>query len=83
MAVYDGSTLRVIVDGVTDPGITDRTGPIDTANAPVLIGDDGGSAYAFAGALDEVRVSNVARDEAYALAQYRVGAEDVLVFSAE
>ena len=56
---YDGSTLRVYVDGVLD-GSRNATGLILTSANPMQIGARNGGSL-FAGSLAEVRVWNIAR----------------------
>ena len=50
---YDGSTLRVYVNGVED-GSLPATGPIPTNTIPLIFGADSGHGSLFDGAIDEV-----------------------------
>ena len=56
---YDGSTLRLYVNG-TQVASTAHTGAIATSNNPLQIGGDSIYGQFFAGLIDEVRVYNVA-----------------------
>src|SRR5215475_6763157 len=56
---YDGSTLRLYVNG-TQVASTAHTGAIATSTNPLQIGGDSIQGQFFAGLIDEVRVYNVA-----------------------
>ena len=56
---YDGSTLRLYVNG-TQVASTAHTGAIATSTNPLQIGGDSLYGQYFAGLIDEVRVYNVA-----------------------
>ena len=56
---YDGSTLRLYVNG-TQVASTAHTGAISTSTNPLQIGGDSLYGQFFAGLIDEVRVYNVA-----------------------
>jgi fibronectin type 3 domain-containing protein len=60
---YDGSTLRLYVNG-TQVASTAHTGAITTSTNPLQIGGDSLYGQFFAGLIDEVRVYNVARTAA-------------------
>ena len=57
---YDGSALRVFVNGVQLASVA-QTGALDTSQAPVRIGVLDGSSIHFVGEIDEVRVSDMVR----------------------
>lgn len=59
-ATYDGSKMRLYIDGTKDPNEADRAGPIDANTSPVMIGKP---QYAFNGLIDEVRIYNRALSE--------------------
>ncbi|MFH0870650.1 MAG: LamG-like jellyroll fold domain-containing protein, partial [archaeon] len=68
VGVFNGSFVRVYVDGVSST-------PVSAAslNWPVqnlLIGDRSALGRAFSGKLDEVKLSNIARDDAYIKTSY-------------
>ena len=56
---YDGSTLRLYVNG-TQVASTAHTGAISTSTNPLQIGGDSLYGQFFAGLIDEVRIYNVA-----------------------
>ncbi len=56
---YDGAALRLYVNGA-QVGSVARTGPIQTSSNPLEIGGDGIYGQYFRGAIDEVRVYDVA-----------------------
>jgi len=56
---YDGSTLRLYVDGTQVSSLA-QTGPIATSTNPLQIGGDSIFGQYFAGMIDEIRVYNVA-----------------------
>ncbi len=58
-ATYNGSIMRLYVDGV-QAGTRTQTGNIDAATGALTIGASGTSNY-FTGKIDEVRISNIAR----------------------
>jgi chitodextrinase len=58
-ATYDGTTLRMYVNG-TQVGSQPVTGPIVTSNNPLQIGGDSLYGQYFSGMIDEVRVYNTA-----------------------
>jgi hypothetical protein len=59
-ATYDGSKMRLYIDGTKDPNEADRAGPIDANTSPVMIGKP---QYALNGLIDEVRIYNRALSE--------------------
>jgi len=63
IGTFDGSTIRVYVDGVED-GNYSISGTIDSATHPLLIGKGaGGYGRYFNGTIDEVRIYNRALSE--------------------
>ena len=62
-ATYDGSTLRLYVNG-TQVSSTARTGSIATSTNPLQIGGDSIYGQYFNGLIDEVRIYNVALTQA-------------------
>jgi hypothetical protein len=58
---YDGTTLKLYLNGTQELKTTAITGTIDTISMPVTIGMSGFSADYFNGIIDEVRISRVAR----------------------
>jgi chitodextrinase len=62
-ATYDGTTLRLYVNG-TQVSSVPRTGSIATSSNPLQIGGDGIYGQYFNGLIDEVRVYNVALTQA-------------------
>jgi hypothetical protein len=70
---YDGNLQKIYVNGAVISSKT-LTGSIATANAYFYIGSD------FEGEIDEVRVSNIARSEAWIKADYHSGKGDLLYF---
>ena len=68
-ATYDGSTMRLYVDGILEPKEKERQGPIDPNTVPLVIGR---AQFASNAALDEVRIYNRALSpvEVQALYQY-------------
>ena len=60
---YDGSVIKYFINEVEDPTIYSHTGSIDVNNNPIYIGIwNDASKYPFNGIIDEVRISNIARD---------------------
>jgi glucose/arabinose dehydrogenase len=62
-ATYDGSTLRIYVNGVLT-GSVNRTGAIDASASPLRIGGNTYAGEFFAGLIDEVRIYSTARTQA-------------------
>jgi hypothetical protein len=63
--VYDGSKLRLYLNGSSDATAVTATGSISSTNDNVAIGENTGSGATgryFNGKIDEARVENVARD---------------------
>ena len=54
---FDGSTLRIFVDGV-ESGVAQFSGGVAVVNQPLLIGRNGVGSDAFKGLLDELRIYN-------------------------
>ena len=60
--VYDGSNLRMYLNGASDATALAATGSISTTNSNVLIGEnEGATGRYFNGLMDEVRVESSAR----------------------
>src|SRR5690606_25485987 len=59
-ATYDGATMRVYVDGEEDNSRAFAPTAIASNGSPLTVGRDLGGAGSFTGALDDVRVYNVA-----------------------
>jgi hypothetical protein len=67
---YDGSTLRIFMNGVLD-NQTAATGNITSTNQDVVLGADTASNIEyFNGSMDEVRLSNVARSSGWVATEY-------------
>ena len=62
-ATYDGSTVKLYINGNLDSTTNLNLGNIRENSAPIMIGNDGYSDVAFGGIIDEVRISNTARTE--------------------
>jgi hypothetical protein len=61
VGTYDGSNVKLYVDGAQDGSSTALTGSIDVNNNDVYIGENGGSTgTVFNGSLSEVRIGNTA-----------------------
>ena len=69
---YDGSALKLYVDGV-EKAETPAVGPVETNTGLLAIGARPDTYGFFSGDIDEVRVWNVARDEADLQAKKNVG----------
>ncbi|RLF77369.1 hypothetical protein DRN38_08425, partial [Thermococci archaeon] len=66
---WDGSTLRVYVDGVEENNKS-GSGSITSTSTDLHIGDFAGDSYSFKGTIDEVRISNTARSSSWIKATY-------------
>jgi hypothetical protein len=60
VATYDGSKMKLYIDGIKDPSEKERKGPLDVNTNSVLIGKP---QYAFNGLIDEVRIYSRALSE--------------------
>jgi hypothetical protein len=60
VATYDGSKMKLYIDGIKDPSEKERLGPLDVNTNSVLIGKP---QYAFNGLIDEVRIYSRALSE--------------------
>ena len=60
VATYDGSKMKLYIDGVKDPSEKERQGPLDVNTNSVMIGKP---QYAFNGLIDEVRIYHRALSE--------------------
>ena len=65
---YDGSTMRLYVDGVAQAATYNASFTIETNNNPLLIG--GRVGQFFNGRIDEVRISSTARDSGWITTEY-------------
>lgn len=72
MITYDGANVKLYIDGDTTPKATHATSTVPSTNShPVRIGTDGdGGGNWFAGAIDEVRIWNVALSASEMLDMY-------------
>ena len=63
---YDGTTMRIYVNGMLENTSTTESGDISYANSWLAIGmyKDDNEAFSFPGQIDEVRIWNVARSQA-------------------
>ncbi len=63
--VYDGTTMKLYVNGVLEATSTAESGDILYADSWLAVGmyKDDNEAYSFPGTLDEVRIWNVARSQ--------------------
>jgi autotransporter-associated beta strand protein len=69
-AVHDGSAARLYVDGV-QAAVDATPGTASTQFAPVLFGNEDGTARYYKGPLDEMRLSNVSRSSNWVWAVYQ------------
>ncbi len=65
-AVYDGSTMKIYINGVQDPNTLSISGNVFNSTMPLLLGarNNGSIGLQFNGTLDEVRLWNVAKTAA-------------------
>ena len=68
LSIYDGSAMRVYVDGVLE-GSNPASGAISTGTADVLIGSRSNRFY-YTGALDDTRIYSTSLDTAEIVALY-------------
>jgi hypothetical protein len=61
---YDGAKMRIYVNGILKDSVVANFGSIGNANTNLTIGDYAGAGRYFSGAIDEVRIWNVARTKA-------------------
>ena len=73
VGVYDGSALRLFVDGVRVAAAR-RVGAMAVSDRPFEIGSAGGSSRAFRGGIDEVAVYGRALSAARVASHYQAGA---------
>jgi hypothetical protein len=62
VGTWDGSNIRIYVDGVLDNSPTSRAAPINTDTRSVYLGGSTGNADVFSGTIDDVRLFNHALD---------------------
>ena len=67
---YDGAEVSVWVNGEKQPTTAAVASPISSGNGVTLIGHLGSSVYPFNGPIDEVRVSDTPRSDAWIKASY-------------
>ncbi|MFQ5553113.1 MAG: DUF2341 domain-containing protein [Thermoplasmata archaeon] len=70
VGVYDGTDLRLYVNGTLDTGPTGKTGNLVAATRPFYLGRNPFDAVTFNGGIDEVRVSAFARSADWIQTQY-------------
>ncbi|HEX9894488.1 MAG TPA: LamG-like jellyroll fold domain-containing protein, partial [Gemmatimonadales bacterium] len=75
VATYDGSTMRVYLDGVQDPTTRAKSGNIDRAGKELWLGHGDHAiekawSFPWQGQLDEIRISNNARSAAWIGTQF-------------
>ena len=80
VATHDGSTMRVYINGTEDTGGSfpaSVSGNINVSAASTQIGRDAfqGDSFVFDGLLDEVRISNIARDACWMEGEYKTSNE--------
>jgi biopolymer transport protein ExbB len=77
VATWDGEFMRHYFDGVEDSVPLEKTNGIVPGTSPFFIGI---AQYPFRGAIDEVRVANIARSDAWLRASYRSMKGEMLIF---
>ena len=78
-----GTTIYIYQDGVLKGSTTDSTGDAGVNDAPLTIGKRGDATWWFNGTIDEVRISNIARSEAWIKASYHSGNDNLLSYGSE
>jgi Concanavalin A-like lectin/glucanases superfamily/Domain of unknown function (DUF2341) len=77
--VYDGRTKKMFVDGALDE-LKSFSSPIQSSSYPVAIGENVElTSRSFHGVIDEVRISSVARSDAWIAAEHRTVTVDSAV----
>ena len=71
--IFDGSTLKLYLNGFQESNTTSRNGTINTNSQPFFIGTSGYNTNFFRGVLDEVRVSRTARSDEWIKLFYHNG----------
>ncbi|MCK5556924.1 MAG: DUF2341 domain-containing protein, partial [Candidatus Hydrogenedentes bacterium] len=76
VGTWDGTTMRVYIDGSVDPTTDPRAGNVDRAGKELWIGHGDHAiekawSYPWDGALDEVRISDLARSPDWITAQHK------------
>jgi hypothetical protein len=83
IAVFGGGQKKIFVDGLPD-ATQDYAGPLELTNHDVLIGENQQNWYrSFAGDIDEVRISSVARGRGWIAVQMRSMSDDLLDYGPE
>ena len=82
--VYDGKTIKLFIDGMLE-GEQTGSGAIQMNEVPVAIGRLYESSARFKGIVDEVRISNVARNDGWIKTEYQnfVNPDDFINVGAE
>lgn len=70
MATWDGTTMKMYVNGVVQTTTPALAAPIDNGVGATVIGQIGSSVFAFDGTIDETRVLNTARTANWIAAEY-------------
>ena len=79
---YDGSRARALVDGSTDDDVVIRE--VEDNDRPLFVGRYGGSLiHRWFGLLDEIRLSDTVRSDAWVRASYESGRDDLVDFGSE
>jgi hypothetical protein len=81
--MYDGATAKLYVDGQSVVLGTPSAAGAPTAVSVLRIGDMTSYGYYFAGIIDEVRISNTGRSDAWVKAEYYSSWNDFVTFDAE
>ena len=71
--VYNGSTIRVYINGVIDPGSTAATGNISVYQTPLRFSANGALGEKFDGLIDDVRIYNRALSRGEIAQLYNMG----------
>jgi len=80
-ATYDGAIMRLFVNG-NQVASRAQTGPIHASSGALTVGGDALYGQYFAGRIDEVRISNVARTADWMAAQVRSMSDTFVSFGA-
>ena len=80
VATWDGTTMKIFLDGAQDENTGSLSGTVDESSAPKFIGKDSlgyGSTY-FGGLIDEARFSNIPRTTDWIKATYLSGTDSFI-----
>jgi len=83
VCTYDGTTIRVYFNGGEEGTGTGHSGGLDTNDQDFSISRSGFGANYFDGTIDEVRVSQIARNAEWIKATYETGRDHLLDFGTE